>query len=72
LRALRANRIFGTDEKHIRTKNAVMNKAKMAHGVYPRSSIVRGYAFHPCTIDDPRGRVLVRATFQACKSEAEG
>ncbi len=33
---------------------------------YPRSSIARGCAFHPCAIDDPRGRFLVRATSMLC------
>jgi hypothetical protein len=28
LRALRANRVSGTDEKHIRTRNPVMDKTK--------------------------------------------
>jgi hypothetical protein len=28
LRAARANRVFGTDEKRIRTKNTVMDKSK--------------------------------------------
>jgi hypothetical protein len=57
LRALRANRIFGTDEKPIRTENAVMNKNKNG---------TRGLS----TIDAPRGQVLVRATFQSCKNQA--
>jgi hypothetical protein len=30
-------------------------------GFYPRSPIVRGCAFHPRTIGDPRGRGAVRA-----------
>jgi hypothetical protein len=33
LRAPRANRVFGTDEKRIRTKNTVMDKPKDALGV---------------------------------------
>jgi hypothetical protein len=33
LRAPRANRVFGTDEKRIRTKNTVMNKGKSGLGV---------------------------------------
>ncbi|MFH1043509.1 MAG: hypothetical protein V1796_00225 [Pseudomonadota bacterium] len=31
LRAARANRVFGTDEKHIRTENTVMDKSN--HGL---------------------------------------
>ena len=49
LRAARANRDFGTDEKHIRTKIAVMDKTKDALGLLLFK------------IDDPRGRFLVRA-----------
>jgi hypothetical protein len=33
LRAARANRVFGTDEKRIRTKNTVMDKSKSGFGV---------------------------------------
>jgi len=33
LRAPRANRIFGTDEKRIRTKNTVLDKSKDRAGV---------------------------------------
>jgi hypothetical protein len=33
LRALRANRVFGTDEKHIRTKNTVIDKTEDTAGV---------------------------------------
>jgi len=33
LRAARANRVFCTDEKRIRTKNTVMNKNKDSAGV---------------------------------------
>jgi len=31
LRAARANRVFGTDEKHIRTENTVLDKSN--HGL---------------------------------------
>jgi hypothetical protein len=31
-------------------------------GIYPRSSIAHGCAFHPCAIEDPRGRATVRAS----------
>jgi hypothetical protein len=33
LRALRANHVFGTDEKRIRTKNTVMNKTNDSLGL---------------------------------------
>ncbi|TAK72957.1 MAG: hypothetical protein EPO19_00020 [Betaproteobacteria bacterium] len=33
LRALRANRVFGADEKRIRTKNTVMNKTNSGSGL---------------------------------------
>jgi hypothetical protein len=33
LRALRANRVFGTDEKRIRTKNTVICKTEDTAGV---------------------------------------
>jgi hypothetical protein len=33
LRAARANRVFGTDEKRIRTKNTVMDKSKSGLGL---------------------------------------
>jgi len=64
LRAARANRVFCTDEKHIRTENTVMDKKTRAvwGGFHKRSSIGRGCAFHPCPIDDPRGRAAVRAS----------
>ncbi len=39
LRATRANRIFCTDEKHIRTENAVLINTKYGLGFYPRSTI---------------------------------
>ncbi|OGA31464.1 MAG: hypothetical protein A3G80_11685 [Betaproteobacteria bacterium RIFCSPLOWO2_12_FULL_62_13b] len=33
LRAARANRVFGTDEKRIRTKNSVMDKGHCGFGL---------------------------------------
>ncbi len=59
LRAARANHVFCTDEKHIRAENMVMDKIK--GGFSPRSSLARGYAFHPRASDDPRGRDAGRA-----------
>jgi len=38
LRALRANRAFGADEKRIRTKNTVLNKSKVGFEVLSSSS----------------------------------
>jgi hypothetical protein len=64
LRATRANRVFCTDKKRIRTENPVMMKNKDSLGFNTRSLIAHGYAFHPCAINDPRGRILVRATSQ--------
>jgi hypothetical protein len=66
LRAARANRVFCTDKKRIRTENTVMVESKDGADFYTRSSIAYGCAFHPCTIDDPRGRLLVRAKSQLC------
>jgi hypothetical protein len=63
LRAPRANPVFCTDEKRIRTENTVMYKNKDGlSGFHQRSSIARGCAFHPCAIEDPRGRAAVRAS----------
>jgi hypothetical protein len=39
LRAARANRVFCTDEKRIRTENTVMVNPKQAVGFYARSAI---------------------------------
>ncbi|MEK7438494.1 MAG: hypothetical protein AAB150_16590, partial [Pseudomonadota bacterium] len=60
----RANRVFCTDEKRIRTENAVMGKTKGFFGFHTRSLIAHGCAFHPCAINDPRGRLFVRAKSQ--------
>src|SRR5674476_271162 len=61
LRAPRANRVFRTDKKRIRTENTVMNKNKAVRGFYTRSPIACECAFHPCIIGEPRGRDAVRA-----------
>ena len=42
LRAARANRVFCTDEKHIRTENTVMVNKDGGAGFYKRSAIVHG------------------------------
>jgi hypothetical protein len=61
--ALRAPTLFSVRIKTIRTENKVMVKSKDNTGFYTRSSIVRGWLYHPRTIDDPRGRFFVRAGF---------
>jgi len=33
-------------------------KTRTSRGFYTRSPIGRGYAFHPCPIGDPRGRIF--------------
>jgi hypothetical protein len=60
-RAARANRVFCTDEKRIRTENTVMANPNPDLGGYPRSMIAYGCAFHPYAIIDPRVRPFVRA-----------
>jgi hypothetical protein len=59
LRAPRANRDFGADEKRIRTKITVMDKSNNGVGLF----------LYKIAIDDPGGRFLVRATsqFQLCQ-----
>jgi hypothetical protein len=64
LRAARANRDLCTDEKRIRTENTVMINSKQGVGLFTRSPIARGCAFHPYAIGDPRGRLFVRAKAQ--------
>jgi hypothetical protein len=44
LRALRANHVFGTDEKRIRTENTVIDKSSQGLGFHTRSPIARGRA----------------------------
>jgi hypothetical protein len=51
----RANRVFCTDEKCIRTENAVMVNTKHGMGVLYK-------------IADPRGRLFVRASSQLCNN----
>jgi hypothetical protein len=55
LRAPRANHVFGTDEKRIRTKNTVMDKTKDDIGLFLSTIADCGRtAFRPCAIGDPR------------------
>ena len=61
LRAARANRVFCTDDKRIRTENTVTVNTKHSVGfLYEIVDRVRT-ASCPCAIDDPRGRHFVRA-----------
>ncbi len=62
--ALRAPTAFSARINGIRAENAVTVNSRDLVGFYPRSSIVHGWLLHPRTIDDPRGRLLVRATSQ--------
>jgi len=55
LRAARANRVFGTDEKRIRTKYTLMDEIIFGAGILLR-------------IDDPRRRFFVRAKSQLCNN----
>jgi hypothetical protein len=65
-RAARANRVFCTDEKHIRTENAVMDKSKGGLDSFlSKIADCARTAFRPCTIGDPRGRAAVRASSSA-------
>jgi len=45
----------------IRTKNTVMVNSKYGVGFLYKIADGARTAFHPCAIDDPRGRFLVRA-----------
>jgi hypothetical protein len=62
LRALRANPVFGTDEKRIRTENTVIDKSEDSAGVLSKIADCAWTAFRPCAIGDPRGRAAVRAS----------
>jgi len=58
------------EARYAGTKTRLWIKAKAVRGgFYTRSPIARGCAFHPCTIDDLRGRFLVRAKSQFCNIE---
>jgi len=47
----------------IRTKNMVMDKSNNSLGLFLYKIVDCAWmAFHPCAIDDPRGRLIVRAT----------
>jgi hypothetical protein len=65
--ALRAPTTFSVRIKTIRTENAVMDKSNSGLGLllYTIADYVRT-GFRPCAIDDPRERLLVRATSQLC------
>jgi len=57
--ALRAPTVFSARMKSVSAqKTRLWIKARaIVGGFYTRSSIARGCAFHPCAIDDPRGRI---------------
>jgi len=62
LRAARANRVFCTDEKHIRTENTVIDKSNNGLGLlFSKIADCVRTGSRPCAIGDPRGRILVRA-----------
>jgi len=66
MRAARANRDFGTDEKRIRTKITVADKSNNGLGLFLcKIADCARTAFRPCAIGDPCGRFLVRATSQS-------
>jgi hypothetical protein len=66
LRAPRANRGFGTDEKRIRTETTVLDKSKIGSGLsLSKTTDCARTAFRPCAIGGPRGRVAVRASSNA-------
>ena len=62
LRAARANRVFCTDEKHIRKENTVLVNTSHDAGVFHKIADCARMAFHLCAIDDPRGRDAGRAS----------
>jgi len=49
-------------------KTRLWIKPNAVRGFYPRSSMAHGCAFHPCAIDDPRGRFFVRAMSKLCNN----
>ena len=62
--ALRAPTVSSARIKTIRAENTVMDKNKDRAGVLYKIVDCTRMAIHPCAIDDPRGRLLVRATSQ--------
>jgi hypothetical protein len=67
----RANRAFCTDQRRIRTESTVMDKNKNdVTGLIKIVDYARMALFHPCVIDDPRGRPFVRATLHLCNKAA--
>jgi hypothetical protein len=63
----RANRVFRADEKRIRTESTVMDKNKDSFGVLLYKIVdCQRMSSYPFTIDDPRGRLHVRATSRRC------
>ena len=64
MRAARANRVFCADEKRIRTENTVIVNHKGSAGVLYKIVDCARMDSYPCAINDPRGRLFVRATSQ--------
>jgi hypothetical protein len=62
LRAPRANRVFRTDEKRIRSENTVTDKSKGSVGVLSKIPDCVRTDLGPRAIGDPRGRAAVRAS----------
>jgi hypothetical protein len=69
LRAARANRVFCADEKRIRAENTVLNKSMDSAVVSYKILDCARMEFHPRAIEDPRGRLLVRATSGCCAAK---
>jgi hypothetical protein len=67
--ALRAPTVFSVRIKSIRTENTVLVRSKDGLGLLlSKIADCARMDFHPCAIDDPRGRFFVRATSQRCNN----
>jgi hypothetical protein len=64
--ALRAPTVFSVRIKGIRTENTVMDKNEGSAGVLYKIVDCARMDSYPCAIDDPRGRLFVRAKWQLC------
>ena len=63
--ALRATTVFLVRINTIRTRNTVMDKGNNGSGLLLYKIVDCAWmGSYPCAIDDPRGRLLVRATSQ--------
>jgi hypothetical protein len=63
---MRANHVFVQIKSSVQRTWLWVKAKTVQGGFYARSSIAHGCAFHPCAIDDPRGR-LPSAQAQARK-----